>query len=51
MINPSTGETCIEPVHPECANVEQALGFRMEALIGNAWNNKQYTYTVPKIYT
>jgi len=51
MVNPSTGETVIEPVHPECKNVDQALGFRMSSLIGDDWKNKKYTYKKPIIYT
>lgn len=51
MVNPSTNEIVIEPVHPDCKTVDQALGFRMSALVGDDWKNKSFVYKKPVIYT
>lgn len=51
MTNPSLKGVHIEPVHPDCKTVDQALGFREQEYFGDSWQKKGFNYESPKIYT
>jgi hypothetical protein len=48
MNNPSLGDVHIEPVHPDCKTVDQALGFRRFGMQDLTWKKKGYVYEQPQ---